>query len=142
MNTAFHTLLLKTFYAQRNRVRPSMNALGLSPGQPKILLRLGEKNGCRQKDLAEFCEIEPATVSKLLTGMETAGLIERTALTDDKRSGCVTLTEKGQRLREEAEARFSAIEEEAFRGFTDREKEETARYLHRIYHNLTGRALD
>ena len=40
MKTPFHLILLKAFHAQRNRVRPSMAEIGLSPGQPKILSHL------------------------------------------------------------------------------------------------------
>ena len=50
---------------------------GLSPGQPKILSYLIQHNQCRQKDLATYYNIEPATVSRLLANMEEKGLVQR-----------------------------------------------------------------
>ena len=54
MKTPFHLLLIRTYHAQKNRLRPEMAGIGLSPGQPKILNRLMEKDCCMQKKLAEF----------------------------------------------------------------------------------------
>ena len=77
MKTPFHLLLIRTYHAQKNRLRPEMAGIGLSPGQPKILNRLMEKDCCMQKELAESCDIQPATVSRMLDTMEQAGLVCR-----------------------------------------------------------------
>ena len=141
MRTPFHLLILKTYHAQRNRVRPSMAEIGLSPGQPKLLGYLVSVDHCMQKELAEACEIEPATVSKLLNGMEETGLVLRSAAEGDKRAGCVSITEKGRKLQEQAKGRFDQIVGQELSGFTEKEKEEFTSYLCRMYHNLTGREI-
>ena len=86
MNTPFHLMILKAFSAQRNTIRPRMAGLGLSPGQPKILNILTMRGECLQKDLAEACDIEPATVSKLLNNMEENHLITRGTVPGNKRA--------------------------------------------------------
>lgn len=87
MKTPFHLLLIRTYHAQKNRLRPEMAGIGLSPGQPKILNRLMEKDCCMQKELAESCDIQPATVSRMLDTMEQAGLVCRQEEAPRRRGG-------------------------------------------------------
>ncbi len=141
MKTPFHLILLKTFHAQRNCVRPSMAEIGLSPGQPKILNFLAAHNRCMQKELAAECEIEPATVSRLLNGMEEAGLIRREQTPGDKRAGCIVLTPKGEAIQKQASERFDQIMEKELQGFTEEERNQFSSYLSRMYKNLTGRTI-
>ena len=76
MKVSFYMLLYRAFHAQRKCLRPFMAELGLAPGQPKVLLYLAGHDGCMQKDVAEHCDIEPATTSRVLDTLENNG--ERT----------------------------------------------------------------
>ena len=40
MESSLHILLYRAFHAQRNYLRPSLQALGLGTGQPKLLAYL------------------------------------------------------------------------------------------------------
>ncbi len=139
MKTPVYRLIFKVFHAQRNQVRPRMAEIGLSPGQPKILDHLAAGDRCMQKEIAAVCEIEPATVSKLLDGMEESGLVRRVPSKEDRRSGCVVITEKGRVLQKQARERFDEIASMELNGFTEEEREQFAAYLCRVYRNLTGR---
>ena len=114
MKLPFNLLVLKVFHAQKNRVRPEMALIGLSPGQPKLLTFLALNGECLQKDLAAACDIEAATISKLLNSLEENGLIRR-----DTHSGDRSLS-----------------------GFTPEEAELFQRFLKRMYRNLTGMSLE
>ena len=46
MKIPFNLIVLKTFHAQKNKVRPLMNAIGLSPGHPKVLTFLALHGAC------------------------------------------------------------------------------------------------
>ena len=70
MDVPFSIALLKSYHAQNNVFRPMIAELGLSVGQPKILGFLARHDGCMQKDLAAMCDIEPATISRLLDKMD------------------------------------------------------------------------
>ena len=105
MKTPFHLLLIRTYHAQKNRLRPEMAGIGLSPGQPKILNRLMEKDCCMQKELAESCDIQPATVSRMLDTMEQAGLVCRQEEAPRRRAASVAITEAGR----EAHRQWQAI---------------------------------
>lgn len=141
MRPPFYILLLKAFRAQKNLVRPAMARLGLSPGQPKILTFLTLQKSWNQRELAQACEIEPATVSRLLDGMEGRCLIERRAVPGDKRALSISITEKGRHSQQKMEAAYSAVTEQSLQGFTPQERQQFEQYLRRMYKNLTGRTI-
>ena len=141
MKLPFNLLVLKVFHAQKNRVRPEMALIGLSPGQPKLLTFLALNGECLQKDLAAACDIEAATISKLLNSLEENGLARRS----DNYVGPtrIALTEAGSWLYEtEIRPRIGAINQCSLSGFTPEEAELFQRFLKRMYRNLTGMSLE
>lgn len=136
-----HMALVKTFHAQKNRTRPGMTRIGLSPGQPKILTYLSAHNHCMQKDIAEALDIEPATVSQVLNNMAQAGLIQRSASAERRRAESVSITEKGLECCRKWRLLCSEIDEISLQGFTPEERDQFCGYLNRMYQNLTGKSL-
>lgn len=107
-------------------------------GQPKVLDYLSLNNGCVQKDLANACEIEPATVTNLLSKMEAQGLIERKAPNGNRRSLNVFLTEEGKVANEKVSKVFDELENKSFSGFSSEEKELFISMLSKVYKNILG----
>ena len=142
ISTPFHSVLRRAFTAQSNHVRPYMSQIGLSPGQPKVLSYLATHDGCMQKELAAACEIEPATVSKVLGIMETDGLVIRSGVPGNRRAGSVWITEKGLKANLLMQKHFETVEEQELTGFTDQEIKQFTQYLCKLYSNLTGRTID
>ncbi len=142
MKPSFYLLLTRAYRAQKNTLRPGMPALGLSPGQPKILNRLLERDGCMQKELAALCDIQPATVSKMLDTMEQNGLIRRGGEGERRRAASVSITEKGREAYAGWQELCSAVEAKGLQDFSQEEKERFEGYLRRLYFNLTGRDID
>lgn len=136
-----HMALYKAFHAQKNRIRPGMGKIGLSPGQPKVLGHLSRQNHCMQKEIATALDIEPATVSQLLNNMDQAGLIRRSAPAERKRAESVSITEKGREAYEKWQSLCGEVEEISMEGFTQSEREQFLDYLCRMYQNLTGKAV-
>lgn len=142
MELPFNLLILKVFHAQKNQVRPKMTEIGLSPGQPKVLTFLALHGPCLQKKLADACDIEPATISKLLHSLEELELIERNNRPGDRRATEIKLTQAGQELFENEIAwRIDAINTTSLSGFSEHEREQFILYLKRMYRNLTGQNL-
>ncbi len=133
-NGSIHFALYKAFHAQKNAIRPGMSRLGLSPGQPKILHQLLQKNGCRQKDLADSCDISPATISHILDNMEQQGYLRRQ---QEIRSCSITITEAGRQAYAEWETLCAEMETLALQGFSREEKKQFLEFLQRMYGNLT-----
>lgn len=138
MNKRFHKLLIGTQNVHYKKSISQFSTLGLSPGQPKILEKLKQLESCTQKELAKACEVEPATITSILPGMEKNGLIKREAIVYEvgKRAISVSLTEKGKAMEEEVARIFDEVEELSFRGFTEDEKELFLSLLERIYTNI------
>lgn len=142
MAVSLHMAIVKVFHAQKNKTRPGMLEIGLSPGQPKILSHLSRQNHCMQKDIAEALDIEPATVSQILNNMVQAGLIQRSAPCERKRAESVSITEKGRGIYQEWQQLCTEIEEISMQGFTKEEQEQFLSYLCRMYRNLAGKEIE
>ena len=134
--------LVRTFHAQKNTIRPGMAVIGLSPGQPKVLDYLSRRDNCMQKDIAAALDIEPATVSQLLSNMEQAGLIKRSVQAERRRAESVSITDSGREYHEKWLLLCKEVEEKSLKGFSQIEKEQYLDYLGRMYRNLTGRELE
>lgn len=137
-----HMALVRAFHAQKNRTRPGMMKIGLSPGQPKVLLYVSRHNRCMQREIAEALDIEPATVSQLLNNMAQSGLIRRSEPGERRRAEAVSITDKGLAACEQWKLLCAEIEEESLAGFSEEERERFLSYLCRMYRNLTGKPLE
>lgn len=142
MKLPLYLTVFKTHNALKNCTRPKMAMYGLSPGQPKILRYLNKRDHWMQKELADACEISAATVSNLLSKMEEAGLITRTADQDDKRAGSICITEAGRKAINAWNEECITIEAQGLEGFSEDEKEAFADYLSRMYKNLSGKEIE
>ena len=140
MDVPFSIALLKSYHAQNNVFRPMIAELGLSVGQPKILGFLARHDGCMQKDLAAMCDIEPATISRLLDKMEADGLISRRAVAGNKRATAISLTPSGYASHEAATEMRGKMEALELSGFSEEEKALFYQFLVCLYKNLTGGA--
>ena len=131
-----HTALLKLFSCHRRLVYAALSDTGLSVGQPKVLDYLIRQDGCVQKQLAEACEIEPATLSSLLGKMEKDGLVLRRSREGDRRFLTVHLTPKGYQVAKKVETVFAQLEETAYEGFSLEERHACQKWMQEIYKNL------
>ena len=115
----------------------SAQEIGLSSGQPPVLMSLAAKNLQTQKELCDFIQIKPASMTDVLKRMERDGLIERIRDKNDLRSMRVSLTDKGiGKFHEFIEKGASSIDEVGCQGFSPDEKEACLNYLMRILENV------
>lgn len=136
METSFHYLLMANQALIHKKLLSGLKDTGLSLGQPKILEYLKEHNGSSQKDIARGCHIEAGSLTSVLGRMEDKGMIERKMLNGNRRSLYVFLTEKGQKLQKIVEKEFALLEEKAFDGISEDEKEIFMDVFLKIYDNF------
>lgn len=136
MERAFHMLLYRAFHAQRSYLRPSLKEIGLGSGQPKLLAYLWQYGPCSQKQLADYFELDPAGICRMLDSLERNGFIVRDAVQGDRRTGLIRLTDRGRRAQERWRERCREMEDLLLEGFTPQEQAAFADYLSRAYHNL------
>jgi MarR family transcriptional regulator, organic hydroperoxide resistance regulator len=92
--------------ASRNVIavyRPLLDPMGLTHPQYLVMLALWQRSPLSVKELSGLLQLDPGTLSPLLKRLEAGGLVRRGRDIDDERVLAVTLTEKGQALRAEAE---------------------------------------
>ena len=132
----YHKLMLENQTMFTKQVYEQLEGRGLSSGQPKILEYLYEHDGSVQKDIAQACKIEPATVTSLLSRMEKSEIIERRMQNNNRRFWYVYLTEKGREEAVYVKKAFDTVKEIALKDFTNKEKEVFIGYLKRVNKNL------
>ena len=138
MENRFHRLLICASAAHKKYCRQRFQELDLTEGQPKVLAVLSVMENCLQKELAEACRVEPATMTSLITKMEERGLIvrEREMVSGGKRAYRISLTEEGRRVAAEVKEIIHAAEQQCFDGFTQEEKEGFLKLFARVAENL------
>ena len=122
------------------RVHTLYEALGLYRGQPRMLGALWDQEGLTHTELSRLLSVQPATITKMLQRMEKAGFVERRHDPDDHRVSRVYLTAAGRAVREDVQQVWRCLEEEAFAGFTEKERVLLRRFFLRIRDNLTQAA--
>ena len=136
MERTFHMLLYRVSHAQRNYLRPYVAEIGLGTGQPKLVAYLAEHGSCRQRELADYFEIDPAAVSRMLDSMSKAGFVTCRADERNRRSDVVDLTDKGWAAYRSWRTHCREMEEIMLRGFSEEERTVFAQYLARAYRNF------
>src|ERR1700733_1569108 len=93
-----------------NRVyKPLLDRLGLTYPQYLVMLVLWERDGLSVKAIGEQLFLDSGPLTPLLKRLEAAELIKRTRSTQDERQMLISLTSRGQALREKARAVPQAI---------------------------------
>ena len=132
-------LLTDTTQLHSAYVNRKLSPWGIHSGQGAILSALGMIGPCSQKDLAEFRQVSPATISVMLSRMESKGLIERTPSEDGGKRNQITLTEEGRRICDEVDAFMPSENAKIFEGLTQEDMETAARIFLIIRDNLSQR---
>jgi DNA-binding MarR family transcriptional regulator len=73
-------------------------AFGLTLAQSRSLLSLAKHEGISQAQLAEFADVEPMTLVRIIDRMESDGWLERRSDPSDRRARRLYLTAKGRPL--------------------------------------------
>ncbi len=139
MDQTLHYLLMADHLLFQKALLTDIKDTGLTSGQPKVLDYLLSHDGAVQKEIAEACHIEPATITSVLAGMEACGLIERKNMNGNRRSLYVYLTDKGRCHAEQVRSKFEMIEAKALSGLSKDESEQLISLLTRLNENVSGK---
>ena len=101
-----------------------------------VIYHLAQQKGLNQKDLVSKLNITPASVSSIVSQMESEGLLVRVQDEKDGRKFSLSLTEKGQNLVSPVIDSWFKIQEELTKGFTEDEKATFLRLLKQVEQNL------
>ena len=136
LEAELHFLLLRGFHYSNKTISQKVLALGLYPGQPKILEYLLEHDGAIAKEIGEGCVIDKSTIANLLLRMERQNLLYKKEHPLDKRASHIHLTEEGQALAVKVKEICAQTDEAAFRGISRDRQETFLQTLRTILSNL------
>ena len=102
------------------------------PGQAMCLRLLSVNDGATQRDVARMLHVAPPTVSKMLSTMEKAGLVERRADEADQRLTRVYLTPAGRERSDEMGVAVSEYVNATFATLSERDRRDLARLLEKL----------
>lgn len=84
------------------KYKPFLDEIGLTYTQYIAMMVLWEHKSMNVKALGERLFLDSGTLTPLLKKMESEGLVSRIRSFEDERNVVITITEKGERLRDEA----------------------------------------
>ena len=130
MNMAHHM--------QKSRLHTRAAALGLGPGQPRMLSYIGVHAPCTRADLAAHYRIDPAAVTRMLDALERNGFIASVPARPgaDRRKKAVELTERGRATLGLWDVACAQADEVMTEGFTPAERAQLSDLLERVCRNL------
>lgn len=126
-NQLFRAALYRVFRADGHE---------MTPEQWIVLVRLWQRDGQTQTELAESTLKDKATLSRILTVMERDGLVQRRPDAEDSRSRRIHATRKTRRLQEDSRDRVRDLVATIEDGISERDLEITRRTLLRMEQNL------
>lgn len=139
MDILVHYLLLADHSLMQKYIFSNLKSLDLTLGQPKVLEYLSKHDGAIQKDIANGCYIEPASLSNILNGMEKKGLIQRKSSSQNRRNIYIFMTEKGKELCQAVKQEIAQANFEALKGFSPEDINILQNYLLKIKENMEGK---
>ena len=108
----------------------------LTPEQWIVLVRLWERDGRTQSDLAAACHRDAPTMSRILDSMSKAGLVARAVDETDARTRLIVLTPKGREAKKTLLPLVRKLVAELEGDIPERDLEITRRTLRRIVERL------
>ncbi len=135
-NRAFRDVFRRASRVARERTDKVLAGHGVRVGQQIVLEALWREDGLTPGELARRIGVETPTVVRGVRRMEAAGLVVRR---DDPRDGRlvrVYLTDRGRELEGIIPQAEDEVIEEAFSGFSVKDREQLTRLLSRVLENL------
>lgn len=109
---------------------------GLTRAQWRALKVLYIREGLRQTELAEFLEMEPIAVGRVIDRLQAAGFVERRPDPKDRRAWRLHTTEQARGIVDDMEVIARGLRKDATRGIDFDELERALAVITRIKDNL------
>jgi DNA-binding MarR family transcriptional regulator len=108
--------------SRRLRTTAATREAGLTPSGISLLLNVARRDTVRLANLAEDEGLNPTMLSRVITGLAEAGLVERVSDLSDRRAAWVTITRRGQRLAEQMRAERTRAVNAAMAGLSPQDR--------------------
>jgi DNA-binding MarR family transcriptional regulator len=119
-----------------------MRHSGVTALQWRLLAYLARNEGSNQVKLAEFLEVEPITLSRMIDRLADAGMLSRRRDPDDRRAWRLYLEAKSLPLIDELRAASAQLAETAQEGLSEEERKQLSELVERMRQNLSRKTSD
>jgi MarR family transcriptional regulator for hemolysin len=109
---------------------------GLTRAQWRATKVLYHREGLRQTELAEFLEMEPIAVGRVIDRLQAAGFVERRPDPKDRRAWRLHTTEQARVIIDDMESIARDLRRDATRGIEPDELRQALAVINRIKDNL------
>lgn len=116
----------------------TLRQAGITLQDWRVLAALREQDGQRLTELAQRTSIEVSTLSRLVGGLETAGMVSRSRDSDDARAIAIKLTAQGSTVTATLTPAAQQLEQQAVAGLSEGEIAQLKSLLDRVYANLAA----
>ena len=101
-----------------------------------LYLKKHEEDKLTQRDLETGLTLKNPTVTGLLNRLEEKGFITREQNLNDKRSKFIKMTEKTQRVLDDAYLYIQELDAKMLNGISEEEQEQLFKHIYKILDNL------
>jgi DNA-binding MarR family transcriptional regulator len=123
--------LMRQDFAARTRTMP------LAPALHRLLLYVQRRPGARQVELAEWLDVTPVTVGRMIDRLERQNLVRRQNHPADRRATCVYIGEGATELLGRLTAKANETRQRAVTGLTAPQRKELVAALQVVKSNLS-----
>jgi DNA-binding MarR family transcriptional regulator len=110
--------------------------IGITRPQWRVLARLNREPGIKQAPLADYLEVEPISLSRMIDRMQESGLVERRPDPQDRRAWCLFLTDSALPIVADMHGLANELHDDMLAGLTAQEQDVLRQSLHRVRTNL------
>jgi DNA-binding MarR family transcriptional regulator len=129
-------LVAKARNVLKNEFEKKLKPYSISYAHRVILIRLCEKDGLTQKELAQDTYFEQSNLTLMLDKLELKGLVKRVQKENDRRAYIISITPEGKKLKELLVQMGEMVMDRALRGVSPEQRAELEKMLQLIYKNL------
>jgi DNA-binding MarR family transcriptional regulator len=130
------SIMADTSRLMRRAFDARARSIGVTRPQWQVLTTLRRHEGVNQGGLAELLDVEPISVCRMVDRLQDAGLVERRADADDRRSWRLHLTEKALNLLDQLRPLAESMIDEALDGIDEADRVRLNRLLEKVRQNL------
>lgn len=120
----------------QNELSGELMRISAANGYILVYLYENKQNDVFQRDLEEYFNITRSTASKVLSLMETKGLIRRGGVDGDARLKKLVITKEGEMMLEALSDSRKQMEDKLTDGFSEYELDRLHDYLRRMKENM------
>lgn len=124
--------------AYTRKIYDEVGRAGTTPARARLLMTLQCQGSCKMADLSGYLSVTPRSVTKLVDGLESEGLLVREPHPSDRRATIIRLTPQGLLVCKESTLANHAVVTSIYEHLSAADRQHLARILKRLTAAIGG----